>query len=110
MRTGVTALVAAAVFFTGTLLGSAGSSTDPPIPAPVVVPLSDRGAQGRPEARNAPAPEDLDVEEVGHEVEEEYVDEYSDDDLQDELEDRREERQDAREDRREEREDQSEDD
>lgn len=81
MRSAALALVAAAVFFAGVLFGSAGRSEDPP-PQPVVVRLAGTqpAPQGGGEARNAPAPDDLDVAEVEHDVEEGYVEDYGDGD------------------------------
>jgi hypothetical protein len=76
------ALLAAAVFFAGSLFGSAGGATDGRSPEPVVVGTADRQPSGTGpdpgENANSPLPPDLDVQEVGHEVEEGEVEDYDD--------------------------------
>jgi hypothetical protein len=81
MKAAGAALVAAALFFAGVLFGSQGRSVGAPIPRPVVVVAtesSEPGSSGRTEPRNAPAPEELEVETVELPVEEGSVEDYGD--------------------------------
>jgi hypothetical protein len=75
MKTATGALLAAALFFAGVLVGGRGASGGSPAPGPVI--LRDAGpASGGPGAQERNAP--LEVEEVPHEVNEGNIEEYED--------------------------------
>lgn len=87
MRAAAAVLLGASVFFTGVLFGSAGRAVGTPVPGPVVLEATTTGGtegSGRPEGRNAPAPEDLDIEAVERQVQEGSVEDYGDGEHKDE--------------------------
>jgi hypothetical protein len=75
MRSAAVALVAAATFFVGILMGAGGQAQDSPLPAPVVL----RSPGGSPSPTAAPQDRptgSVSVEEVEHQVEEGEVGDY----------------------------------
>lgn len=75
MRSAAVALVAAATFFVGILMGAGGRAQDSPLPAPVV--LRSPGGSPSPTATPQVRPTgSFGVEEVEHQVEEGEVEDY----------------------------------
>ena len=83
MKAAAGALVAASVFFAAVLFGSAGRSSDAAVPKPVILVTSPRvpeGATGTARSGDVPAPAELEIEDIEHDVAEGSVEDYDDHD------------------------------